>query len=128
MFTAFKHIHMTMAILSMLLLLLRFAIGFKNQHQLDKRSLKILPHVVDALLIVSIVGMLSSVSVTLFPTGFITEKALFFVLYVVFSVLCILSLRGKVSTNLRVPTFAVALVSWLALIHVAFSKSPILFG
>ena len=128
MFTAFKHIHMTMAILSMLLLLLRFAIGFKNQHQLDKRSLKILPHVVDALLIVSIVGMLSSVSVTLFPTGFITEKALFFVLYVVFSVLCVLSLRGKVSSNLRIPTFAVALVSWLALIHVAFSKSPILFG
>lgn len=128
MFTAFKHIHMTMAILSMLLLLLRFAIGFKNQHQLDKRWLKILPHVVDALLIVSIIGMLSSVSVTLFPTGFITEKALFFVLYVVFSVLCVLSLRGKIKANLRVPTFAAALVSWLWLIHVAFSKSPILFG
>ncbi|MCC5880917.1 MAG: SirB2 family protein [Idiomarina sp.] len=128
MFTAFKHIHMTMAILSMVFLLVRFAMGMRRPQQLNQRWAKVLPHVVDALLIVSIIGMLSSVSVSLFPAGFITEKAVMFILYIVFSVLCVLSLRGRMSSKLRVPTFALAVFSWLWLIHVAFSKSPLLFG
>lgn len=128
MFTAFKHLHMTMAILSMILLVLSFAVGFLGQSRLNKPWLKILSHSVVALLIVSIIGMLSSVSVSIFPAGFISEKVVFFILYIVFSILCALSMGGKLNRNLRIPTFAAAVLSWLWLIHVAFSKSPILFG
>lgn len=126
MFTAFKHLHMTMAFLSILLLVIRFAIDFLGQNRLNKPWLKILSHSVVALLIVTIIGMLSSVST--FPAGFISEKALFFILYVVFSMLCALSMSGKLNRNLRIPTFAAAVLSWLWLIYVAFSKSPILLS
>lgn len=128
MFTAFKHFHMTLAILSMILLVLRFAIGFFGQPRLNKPWLKMLSHSVVALLIVSIIGMLSSVSVSIFPAGFISEKAVLFILYVVFSMLCALSMSGKINRNLRIPTFVAAVLSWVWLIYVAFSKSPILFG
>lgn len=128
MFSAFKHFHMTMAILSMVLLLIRFLMGMRRPDALNQPILKIVPHVVDALLVVSIVGLIMHIDISLYPAGFIGEKALFFVLYIVFSVLTVLALRGRIRQQVRIPGFVLAVVSWLWLIHVAFSKSPMLLG
>lgn len=128
MFSAFKHFHMTMAILSMALLVIRFWMGMRKPAALNQKMLKIVPHVIDALLLVSIIAMVGHVELSLYPNGFIGEKALFFVLYILFSVVTVLALRGRVSATLRVPGFSLALLSWLWLIHVAFSKSPVLLG
>lgn len=128
MFEGFKHFHMTMAILSMAFLILRFAVGLRGSEGLNKKWLKITPHIVDFLLILSIAGMIYSAPLSLYPAGFVAEKLTFFILYIVFSVLCVLALRGRLKASFKVPMFALALLSWLWLIHVAFSKSPVLFG
>ncbi|RUO32119.1 invasion protein [Aliidiomarina sedimenti] len=126
MFAAFKHLHMTMAVLTVLFLILRFAYGMRGAANLNKKWLKALPHVVDFLLVVSIAGMLISLSMSPFAASWVTEKLVVFILYIVFSVVMVLSLRGRMSRSLRVPAFVLALASWLWLIHVAMSKSAVL--
>ncbi|MGX5914427.1 SirB2 family protein [Aliidiomarina sp. Khilg15.8] len=128
MFSAFKHIHTLIALLSVIFLILRFAYGMRGAANLNKKWLKIVPHVIDLLLILSIIGMLTSVGTSVFPSAFLSEKLTMFVLYIIFSVVMVLSLRGRLSKNLRIPAFVLALISWLWLIKVAFSKMPVLFG
>lgn len=127
MFAVFKHLHMTMAVLSVLFLILRFAFGMRNAANLQRSWLKVLPHLVDFLLVVSILGMLVTLGVSPFSAPWMTEKLVLFVLYIVFSVVTVLALRAKMSRSLRVPGFALALASWLWLIHVAMTKSAVLF-
>ncbi|MCL5050420.1 SirB2 family protein [Aliidiomarina maris] len=128
MYTAFKHFHMTMAILSLVLLVIRFLLAVRRPDALNQKFLKIVPHVIDTLLVVSIITILMHVDISVYPSGFIGEKALFFIVYIVFSVLTILSLRGRVTAKLKFPAFVLAIVSWLWLVHVAFSKAPMLLG
>lgn len=128
MFDVFKHIHVLMAVLSVLFLILRFAYGTRAAGNLNKRWLKVIPHIIDGLLVLSIIGMLVSVGVSVFPSAWLSEKFTMFILYIVFSVLMVLSLRGRLSASLRIPTFVLALVSWLWLIKVAVTKMPMLFG
>lgn len=128
MFSVFKHVHVLMAVLSVLFLILRFAYGTRAASNLNKRWLKITPHIIDGLLVLSIIGMLVSVGVSVFPSAWLSEKATMFILYIVFAVLMVLSLRGRLSASLRIPAFVLALVSWLWLIKVAVTKMPMLFG
>lgn len=128
MFSAFKHTHMLIAFVSVIFLILRFAYGMRGAANLNKKWLKIIPHVIDLVLILSIIGMLTSIGASAYPPAFLSEKLTMFVLYIVFSVVMVLSLRGRLSANLRIPAFVLALVSWLWLIKVAFSKMPVLFG
>lgn len=128
MFSAFKHVHMTMAILSMALLLIRFFMAMRTADALNHKFLKIVPHVIDLLFVISIVALITQVDIRLYPQGFISEKALMFILYIGFSVVAILSLRGRLNPKLRLPSFALALVAWLWAVHVAFSKAPMLLG
>lgn len=128
MFAAFKHVHVLMAVLSVLFLILRFAYGTRGADNLNKRWLKIAPHIIDTLLVLSIIGMLVSVGVSVFPSAWLSEKFTMFILYIVFSVLMVLSLRGRISSGLRIPAFVLALASWLWLIKVAVTKMPMLFA
>lgn len=128
MFAVFKHIHVLMAVLSVLFLILRFAYGIRDTGHLNKRWLKVIPHIIDGLLVLSIIGMLVSVGVSVFPSAWLSEKFTMFILYIVFSVLMVLSLRGRLSAGLRIPAFVLALLSWLWLIKVAVTKMPMLFG
>lgn len=128
MFSAFKHLHMTMAILSMALLLIRFVMAMRTADALNHKFLKIVPHVIDLLFVLSIVTLITQVDISLYPQGFFGEKALMFILYIVFSVIAVLSLRGRLSPKLRVPSGVLALLAWLWAVHVAFSKAPIVLG
>lgn len=127
MFMAFKHLHMTVAILSVLFLILRFAYGMRSAAHLNKAWLRVLPHVVDGLLILSVIGMLATLGITPFSAPWLTEKLVAFILYVTFSVLTLLALRGRIHRSMSIPAFSLAVVSWLWLIHVATSKIALVF-
>lgn len=128
MFAVFKHFHMTMAILSMVFLVVRFIMGMRNPDALNKPFLKIPPHIVDALFVISIIAMISTVNITLYPSGWIGEKAALFIAYIVFSVITVLAVRGKMSAKLRIPAFVLALISWIWAIKIAFMKTPFVLG
>ncbi|RUO25335.1 hypothetical protein CWE09_00950 [Aliidiomarina minuta] len=128
MFAVFKHFHMTMAILSMVFLVVRFIMGMRNPAALNKPFLKIPPHIVDTLFVISIIAMIITVNITVYPSGWIGEKAALFITYIVFSVITVLAVRGKMPSKLRIPAFVLALVSWIWAIKIAFMKTPLLLG
>ena len=53
MYDIVKHFHLTTIVLSVVLLLLRFVLNTMHSPILQKKWLKILPHIVDTLLLVS---------------------------------------------------------------------------
>lgn len=128
MFAVFKHFHLTMAILSMVFLVVRFIMGMRNPAVLNKAFFKIPPHIVDALFVISIIAMISTVNITVYPSGWIGEKAALFIAYIVFSVVTVLAVRGRMSSKLRIPAFVLALLSWIWAIKIAFMKTPFLLG
>lgn len=60
-----KHLHMTLALLSVGLFTLRFAWLLMNSAQLDKKWVKIAPHVIDTLLLV--IGVVMAVKLSINP-------------------------------------------------------------
>jgi len=53
MYMIFKHIHMLMAVVSVLGFIIRGGLRFSNSPILDKKLIQTLPHVVDSLLLLS---------------------------------------------------------------------------
>ncbi|WP_077342430.1 SirB2 family protein [Pseudocolwellia agarivorans] len=60
-----KHLHMTLALLSVGLFTLRFAWLLMNSAQLDKKWVKIAPHVIDTFLLV--LGVIMAVKLSINP-------------------------------------------------------------
>ncbi|XPF94624.1 SirB2 family protein [Colwellia sp. RE-S-Sl-9] len=60
-----KHLHMTLALLSVGLFTLRFAWLLMNSAQLDKKWVKIAPHIIDTLLLV--IGVVMAVKLSINP-------------------------------------------------------------
>lgn len=128
MYMMFKHLHATLAVLSLVFLLYRIFAGWANAQNLDKKWLKIVPHAVDGLLVLSIIALLVSSGLHPFSTPWHTEKLLGFVSYILFSVLAVLAIKGRFSEKLKAPFAVLALVSWFWLVRVAFMKTPILLA
>ncbi|MCC5854845.1 MAG: SirB2 family protein [Idiomarina sp.] len=128
MYEMFKHSHATLAVLSLVFLLLRVFLAWKDSGPLNKKWLKIVPHVIDGLLVVSIIALLTTLQQTPLSGGFFTEKFVGFLVYITCSVLTVMTLRGRFSPRLKVPFLLGAIVSWFWLANVAFSKQPLLFA
>ncbi|RTE87421.1 MULTISPECIES: SirB2 family protein [Gammaproteobacteria] len=128
MYEGFKHLHALFAVLSFVSLLARIVLAWKDSSKLNSKPLKIVPHAVDGLFVLSIVGILVVTGAHPFTSGFHTEKFIGFLIYVVFSVLAVLALKGRFPAVTKVPFSLIAILTWLWLAHVAFAKQPILFA
>lgn len=124
MYMALKHSHMLFATLSVLLLIIRFGLSFTSSTWLQSKFLKIVPHVVDTLLLLSAGWLMMTLSQYPFTTPWLTEKLIGVTAYIA---LGFMALKGR-TTPLRIMCFLGAL-GWLGLvIRVAITKSPVLFG
>ncbi len=128
MYMMFKHLHATLAVLSLVFLLVRVFLAWSNATHLDKKWLKVLPHVIDGLLVASIISLLVVTKMHPLSTSFHTEKSLGFIVYIVFSVLTVLALRGRFSAKLKAPFAALAILSWFWLAKVAVMKQGLLLA
>ncbi len=71
-----KHLHMTLALISVALFTLRFAFLLASSAQLDKKWLKIAPHVVDTFLLLSGVVMMVQLAINPLEQLWLAEKLL----------------------------------------------------
>lgn len=130
MYMMFKHLHGTLVVLSLVFLLARVFLAWNKAEKLDKKWLKVLPHVIDGLLVASIIGLLvlsAQYSLSL-SSPFFAKKMLGFAVYITFSVLTVLALRGRFSAKLKAPFAALAIVSWFWLVKVAVLKQGIMLA
>jgi len=124
MYEIVKHIHLTVIALSVVLFLLRFILNAKQSPMLQKKWLKILPHIVDTLLLLSAATLCVLLKQYPFVDAWVTEKLLALIMYI-FMVTLALKL-GR--TSLMRGIGLVGALSWIAYAGmVAVSKQPILF-
>ncbi len=93
MYAAFKHIHLLTVALSLGLFALRSVWMLLDSDQLKKRWVKILPHVVDTLLLISAIGLMFQVQQYPITHGWLTAKVLGLIAYIVLGTLALK--RGK---------------------------------
>lgn len=93
MYAAFKHIHLLTVALSLGLFALRSVWMLSGSALLQKRWVKIVPHIVDTLLLVSAVGLMFQIQQYPFTDGWLTAKLFGLIAYIVLGTLALK--RGK---------------------------------
>lgn len=122
MIAALKYLHMGMAVLSILGFILRGFWAWRSPRLLAYRPVKIVPHVIDTLLLLSAIGLLIAYSWNPLVQGWLLAKI---VLLVVYIALGLVALKPWYGAAVRLPAFvaAVAVFAWIVMIaraHVFF--------
>lgn len=124
MYEIVKHTHLTAIALSVLLFLLRFVLNALQSPMLQKKWLKILPHIVDTLLLVSAVALCIMLQQYPFVDAWVTEKLMALVMYIFMVTLALKLGRNGFMRGIGL----VGAISWIAYAGmVAVNKQPILF-
>jgi uncharacterized membrane protein SirB2 len=124
MYEIVKHTHLTAVALSVILFILRFVLMSMQSPMLEKKWLKITPHIVDTFLLLSAASLCVLLKQYPFADAWVTEKLLALVMYVF---MVTLALKLGRTTFMRCIGLVGAL-SWIAFAGmVAVSKQPILF-
>lgn len=115
MIAALKHLHMGMAALSILGFVLRGLWAWRSPRLLARKPVKIVPHVVDTLLLLSAIGLLVAYGWNPLVQGWLLAKI---VLLVVYIALGLVALKPWYGAAVRVPAFvaAVAVFAWIVII------------
>ncbi|WP_088330818.1 SirB2 family protein [Lacimicrobium sp. SS2-24] len=125
MYAMVKHLHLTVISISLALFILRFFWTLRGSAMLQKKWVKVLPHAVDTLLLITAAWLCVLISQYPFVDGWVTEKLLAVLLYV---------LMGLVALKLGRTLFIrwvgfVGALAWLVFAaKVAIMKQPLLFG
>lgn len=118
-YLAIKHIHVTFAALSGILFFLRGLMMLADSAMLKRRWLKIVPHVIDTILLASALVMVVWSAQYPFVQGWLTAKVLALVGYIVFG---IIALRTGKTKTVRIAAFITALVLFGYILKVAFTR------
>ncbi|MBD3584967.1 SirB2 family protein [Salinimonas sp. HHU 13199] len=124
MYMMAKHLHLTAVALSVLLFILRFILLQASPRVLEQKWAKILPHVIDTVLLASALWLCSILSQWPFINDWLTFKVVGLVIYIL---LGMFALKWGRSAPLRWIGFIGAL-TWIVLIaRVAFTKQAVIF-
>lgn len=127
MYEGLKHFHLLTIALSATLLAVRYALMMANSSMLDKKFLKVFPHINDSLLLLSGLGLIAITGFMPFTPGglWLTEKFTCVLAYIALGFFALKLGRNKL---LRTFSFFGAL-GWLAMAgKVAVSKVPMFLG
>ncbi|WP_417596242.1 SirB2 family protein [Oceanospirillum sp.] len=122
MYAAFKHIHLLTVALSLGLFALRSVWMLLDSDQLKKRWVKILPHVVDTLLLISAIGLMFQIQQYPITHGWLTAKVLGLIAYIVLGTLALK--RGK-TKGVRVIALVAALTVIAYIVGVAIRHNAL---
>jgi uncharacterized membrane protein SirB2 len=119
-----KHFHMTCAALSGSFFLVRGAWMLAGSALLQRRWVKVVPHIVDTLLLASAIGL--AVWSRQYPgvMPWLTAKVVALVVYIVLGAVALKYGRTK---GIRAAALAAALVTFGYIVAVAVTKSPLFF-
>ena len=120
---ALKHLHMTFAVLSGALFLLRGLWMLAESRRLEQRWVRIAPHVIDTLLLASAVGLAVWSSQYPGQSPWLTAKLVALVAYIGLGTVALK--RGR-TRQARALAFFGALACFLYILAVAVTKNPLI--
>ncbi len=116
-----KHLHITCVVLSGLGFILRGFWMLTASPRLQHRLTKVLPHIVDTLLLGSALVMAFQSGQYPFAQGWLTAKFLGLLAYIVLGALALKRAKSKAA---RVRFLVLALLSYAYIVSVALTKNP----
>lgn len=119
-----KHLHMTLALLSVGLLTLRFIWLLKGSANLEKKWLKIAPHIIDTLLLLLGVGLAVKLSINPMEQLWLAEKLLAIAAYIFTGYY---TLKVAKNNTMRVIGFLGALGWIMLVVKIATTKQGVFF-
>lgn len=116
-----KHLHVSAVVVSGLGFFLRGLLMLKDSPLLQHRLLKVVPHVIDTLLLGSAIAMAVMSSQYPFAQPWLTAKFFGLVTYILLGTMALK--RGRTKAQ-RALWFAAALLSFTYIVSVALTRSP----
>lgn len=120
MYMMAKHLHMTAVGLSILLFVIRFLYGQMNPAFLQKKWVKIVPHVIDTILLLSAIWLCVLISQYPLVDGWVTFKVIGVILYIFAGML---ALKWAKTPPLKWAGFFAALIVLALTAKVAVTKT-----
>lgn len=117
------HVHLTTVALTLGLFLLRGWWMLRDSPRLSDRWVRVVPHVVDTLLLASAIGLMLIVRQYPFVQGWLTAKVLALTLYIVLGTIALKRGRTK---GVRTAAFAAALAVFGYIVATAVTRDPAL--
>lgn len=121
MYLAIKHIHLTTVALSISFFLLRALWVFFKPHMMEKRWVKIIPHIIDTALLISAISLAVLIQQYPFVDHWLTAKLLALCVYIVLGTIALK--RGK-TCLIKGGAFAGSLLTFAYIAAVAITHSP----
>lgn len=121
-YLALKHLHMTFAALSGLLFLIRGIWMLRASPRLQQRWVRIVPHIIDTLLLASAVGLAMWSLQYPGQSPWLTAKVTALVAYIVLGAVALK--RGR-TRQARALAFVGALLCFAYIVAVALTKNPL---
>ncbi len=119
-----KHLHMTLAVLSVALFTLRFAWTLLNSQNLEKKWVKIAPHVIDTFLLVIGVAMAVNLAINPVEQLWLGEKLLAVLAYIFTGYYTLKLAKNKM---MQVVGFLGALGWVMLVVRIAMTKQGVFF-
>lgn len=120
-YTALKTVHLSLAGLTIAGFVLRGIWMMRGSALLDARPVRILPHVVDAVFLLSGIGLVVTLRLEVLASNWLLAKLVALVAYVVFGAI---ALRRGRTRAIRIGAFVLALISFAYIVGAALNKSP----
>ena len=115
-----KQLHIILALISVLLFIYRWALSFGGRHRLQRRWLKVAPHVNDTLLLLTGIVMMETLQMSLGQRPWLMVKLIALVLYIGLGVMAI----KRQSQGQKLAAGLAALAVYGYMIGASFTKSP----
>jgi len=122
MYMMAKHLHLTAVALSILFFIFRFIWSQLDASALSKKWVKILPHIIDTVLLASAIWLCVILSQYPFVNAWLTFKLVGVVLYIVFG---LFALKKAKTTLSKWAFFVAAIAVLMATAMVAVTKQPL---
>jgi uncharacterized membrane protein SirB2 len=124
LYFALKHIHMLCALLSIFGFITRSMWAFRDSSLLQNKFVKIAPHIIDTVLLLSAIGLVVGTQQYPFVNGWVTAKLFALVAYIVLGVF---TLKKAKDDQQRVVFFTLALLTFIYIVFVAISRDAFFF-
>lgn len=123
-YAAVKHVHMLCATISIIGFIVRGAMKLRGSAALQKKWLRITPHVVDTLLLLSAIFLFIQRKEYPFVSPWLTAKLLGLFVYIYFG---LVTMRLAKTQGGRAAAYVAAILTFAYIVTVAFSKSALPF-
>ena len=124
MYFALKNIHLLCAAISIIGFIVRGALRIQGSNILQKKWIRIAPHVVDTFLLLSAIGLMFSIQQYPFVNGWLTAKLLGLIVYIFLGVV---TMRIAKSQPTRIISYLLAIAIFFYIGSVAITKTPLPF-